>query len=121
MDEEKQYVDPVDALGKPKSRGQKQSGKRFDSPADRLSASQVAEVTQNKSRAGRYMRKTLTLPPEQIHYISELADQEQIGLLEFYRWLIDVGLQAYEEGARPEVESKTVRGEAKKKHRTSQV
>jgi hypothetical protein len=125
MAEKKKFDDPLDVLGRTTGSAQNPSSskrtKTFDSPTERLSARQVAEVTQSKSLAGKYMRKTLTLPPEQIHYINKMAEQEDIGLLEFYRWLIDLGLQAYENGARPEVRSKTVRGEARKEHWSSQV
>lgn len=93
--------------------------KSFPIPLDALSAREIDEATQNASRAGQYRRKTITLLPGQIDYLQAVAEKENVGLLALYRWLIDQGLQAYENGARPVVEQKIVRGEPQKGHPTS--
>jgi hypothetical protein len=81
---------------KPRKKGQ------FDSGMEGVTSSQVSKATADTTRAGNYRRKTITLPPAQIDYIEELAADERLGKLAFYRWLIDQGLQAYEDGNRPE-------------------
>lgn len=52
-------------------------------------------------RAGDYIRQTITILPEQKKLIKKLAKENQVSLLAFYRWLLDQGLQVYEEGERP--------------------
>lgn len=63
-------------------------------------------TTTRAQRAGQYTRKTITLKPEQIQYIAEIAEQNQVGILAMYRWLIDQGLESFEAGARPEPANK---------------
>jgi hypothetical protein len=62
---------------------------------------QRARGGKDTTKAGQYMRKTITLLPEQVDYIKELAEQDDVGILAFYRWLVDQGLLAYERGERP--------------------
>lgn len=77
--------------------------REFSDLVARVRHSEVSNVTASEyKRAGRYYRKTILLPPEQIEYIDELRRREGVGVLEFYRWLIDIALQQYEAGARPE-------------------
>ena len=79
----------------------------FDSPFDNLSASTAQRATESKSvRAGQYRRKTITLPPGQIELISQLATNSGIGILAFYRWLIDQGLKSYDDGNKPQIAPK---------------
>jgi hypothetical protein len=79
--------------------------KSFDSPTSRLSKEVVRQTTRSAAtRAGQYDRKTITLPPEQIAYIDQVRKEAGIGVLAFYRWLIDQGLQNYENGSRPNPE-----------------
>lgn len=74
----------------------------FDSPTNRLNKETVRKTTRSTAtRAGQYDRKTITLPPEQIAYIDQVRKELGIGVLAFYRWLIDQGLQNYENGHRP--------------------
>jgi hypothetical protein len=83
--------------------------KQFDSATVGLNTSQVRSVTTPDSvKAGQYDRKTITLPPKQIRLIDQLRRKEGVGILAFYRWLIDQGLQAYERGARPQPADKVV-------------
>jgi len=72
-----------------------------------------------KSMAGQYKRWTATLPPEQVEHIKKLARQNDMSALAFFRWMVDLALVRYEEGARPEVTERVVRGEAKLGHWSS--
>ncbi len=95
----------------PSKENRKQSTrhKQFDSATARLNTGQVRSVVTPESvRAGQYDRKTITLPPKQIRLIDQLRRNEGIGILAFYRWLIDQGLQAYEEGSRPRPADKVI-------------
>lgn len=74
-------------------------------------------------RAGQYIRENITLPEAQKHYIRDtVAKDLGLSALETYRWLIDLGLQAYEAGSRPETEvvMTLTRARTKKEHWTSQ-
>jgi hypothetical protein len=83
--------------------------KQFDSATAGLNTSQIRSVTTPDSvKAGQYDRKTITLPPKQIRLIAQLRRKEGVGILAFYRWLIDQGLQAYERGERPQPADKVV-------------
>lgn len=95
-------------------------GKQFESPTDQLSRRDVQRASSSKAMAGQYQRKTITLPPEQVDYINDLARSEGIGLLEFYRWLIDTALMVYEDGYRPEIKAREIRSETQKGHWSSQ-
>ena len=75
---------------------------RFTDSFSQVTKTDAARATSSKgTRAGRYFRKTITLPTRQIQYIAEKATESQIGILAMYRWLIDQGLQQYEAGIRP--------------------
>ena len=94
-------------------------GELFDNPLGDVTAQEIAKVTQEKSMAGQYKRKTISLPPEQVRYINQIAKKEGLGVLEVYRWLIDLAISHYEAGERPEEEAKVERITAKKSHWTS--
>ncbi len=94
---------------------------RFETPLDGVSSSEIAKATQEKSMAGQYKRKTISLPPGQVRYIKQIAMQEGMGVLETYRWLIDMAIRHYEEGERPEIERRTEKLTARKSHWSSQV
>jgi hypothetical protein len=94
---------------RPKDKKSSYKRKEFDSATANLSSGQVRSVTTPDSiKAGQYDRKTITLPPKQIQLIDQLRRKEGIGILAFYRWLIDQGLQAYESGSRPRPADKIV-------------
>ncbi|HFC12361.1 MAG TPA: hypothetical protein ENJ56_05915, partial [Anaerolineae bacterium] len=81
-----------------------QADKRFENPLETFSAKDIAKATNDRSMAGQYKRKTISLPPGQVRYIKQIAQTERMGILETYRWLIDLAIRHYEEGERPEVE-----------------
>ena len=86
-------------------------------PTRRASRQQAAKVSASRQqrqskwvKAGEYERQTITLPPEQRKLIKQLAKENGVSMFDFYRWLIDQGLQHYEEGYRPEPESQVATG-----------
>lgn len=66
------------------------------------------------------VRKTIYLPQTQIDYIRSLAEANNMGVMEFYRWLVDNALLAYEAGTRPKIINKQIRNEAEVMHWSSQ-
>lgn len=78
------------------------SHRRQSSATTAVDAGTVQRVVRpDTTRAGQYKRKTITLLPGQIQYVDQLAEENGLGILAMYRWLVDLGLQAYEEGRRP--------------------
>ena len=49
-------------------------------------------------------------------YIKQIAEELGMGIMETHRWLLDIAFQAYDEGQKPAVETKTVRVKAKMTH-----
>lgn len=112
-------VDKLDAIPDPSPATKKQKRQPFSTGLEGMPAGDAARATSSKSMAGRYKRMTITLLPGQIQHVRDLAERERMGLLEFVRWLIDLALQEYEVGRRPELEARVIRGEAKKGHWSS--
>ncbi|MBK8989746.1 MAG: hypothetical protein IPM39_27420 [Chloroflexi bacterium] len=85
-----------------------------------VNARDIAVATGDKTMAGQYMRKQILVPPAQLQYIRRKAKELGVSQAELFRWLIDYGLAALDNGVKPEIEVVDVRGEAKKSHWTSQ-
>jgi len=85
-----------------------------------VNARDIAVATGDKTMAGQYMRKQILVPPAQLQYIKRQAKELGVSQAELFRWLIDYGLAALDSGVKPEIEVVDVRGEAKKRHWTSQ-
>ncbi|MGB1252361.1 MAG: hypothetical protein ACPG8W_17205 [Candidatus Promineifilaceae bacterium] len=90
--------------------------RRFRSALD---ATEAATLSSPKSMAGKRKRVQFFLPPEQHQYILNCSQTEGMGVMEFRSWLIDVALQAYDNGLRPEMDTVVTRKRAKLTHTTS--
>jgi hypothetical protein len=123
MDDLDDLLDELDeaekTTKKKKKRPSPTSGFRFDSPLSSMSADKAVKAVKSGSRVGQYIRRTITVPPEQDAYIAEVADRESMGKLAMYRWLLDYALSRYEAGVRPEKEV-VEKAKAKLKHWTSE-
>lgn len=119
-----ELVSSLDDLGPPKTRSARaQSARtRAKSFTEGLSinARDVATVTGDKTMAGQYKRKQILISPAQLQYVQRKARELRISQAELFRWLIDYGLMALDDGVKPEVEVVDVRSETKKAHWTSQ-
>lgn len=82
----------------------------FDNPLEqtRSGRRKAAKVAGRKTDAAGRIRKTIFLDPVTIDEIEELAASEGYGKMDFYEWLILVGLQQFDKGLRPEVEDEPV-------------
>lgn len=122
------FDDPLDVLNAldapqpPKKRkpDPKKKKSAFDDPLDTLSPKQIGRATKTKGMAGQYKRKTFLIHPGQLDYLYQIAEEQGMGVMETHRWLIDLAFEQYDGGARPEVEMKTVRVHAKRKHWSGQ-
>ena len=94
--------------------------KTFVQDDHQLSARDIALATDDRSMAGQYKRKQILIPPAQLDYIRDKALELGLSQAALFRWLIDYGLMAIDEGIHPEVEVVQVRGEARKYHWSSE-
>ena len=95
--------DPMAALERAEEATQRrqQSGKQpaLNQPTERVSSKTKRTVTTSDAkRAGQFDRKTIYITPDMIEWVSETAAAEGIGLLAFYRFLLNAGRVAYEKG-----------------------
>lgn len=127
----KQFTDPddlinsLDDLAPAPSRSRRteprRSRKSFtEERHQQPTARDIALATDDRSMAGQYKRKQILIPPAQLDYIRDKAHELGLSQAALFRWLIDYGLTAIDEGILPEVEVVQVRGEARKYHWTSE-
>ena len=88
----------------------------FENPLDDVSTRDKAQSVGSSLVAGQYIRRTFTFTPGQLEQIKEIARELHISETGIARWLIDVGLTAWNNGLRLEVEEKAVRLEPKLRH-----
>jgi len=70
------------------------------------------EVPRNL-KAGQYIRRQFTFLPGQLDMVTKVAEELDMSQNAAARWLIDVGLRAYVNSQRPEIEVVEVRMEPK--------
>jgi hypothetical protein len=115
LDEMASLPDPEPEPEKPKSKSRPKLGD-FGNPLDDVSTREKAQAVGSSLVAGQYIRRTFTFTPGQLERIKEIARELHISETGIARWLIDVGLTAWDNGLRPEVEEKAVKLEPKLKH-----
>ena len=95
--------DIPDDVSRPRQKKKRPSISDFDSPLEDVSRQEMQKVTGQKDyvRAGQYERQTITLNPEMRRRIKQVAREDGISLLGFYRFLLASALKAYEEGRLP--------------------
>lgn len=82
----------------------------FNNPLEqtRLGRQKAAKVAGRNSDAAGRIRKTIFLDPVTIDEIDRLGAEEGYGKMDFYEWLILMGLQQFDKGVRPAVEDAPV-------------
>lgn len=82
----------------------------FDNPLEqtRLGRQKASRVAGRKTDGSGRIRKTIFLDPVTIDEIEGSAASEGFGKMDFYEWLILMGMQQFDEGVRPEVESQPI-------------
>jgi hypothetical protein len=88
----------------------------FNQKADKNNRStaevkRVARVTgksKNADAKGR-LPKTIRLPPALISDVDKIANEEGYSKMDFWHWLVEMGLDDYNRGERPEVADTEVR------------
>ncbi len=113
-------VSGLDDLRPAQPRHKKRPARKSFTDAPTSSARDIAIATGDRSMAGQYKRKQILIPPGQLNYIRDKAVELGLSQAALFRWLIDYGLTAIEDGVLPEIETVEVRGEARKTHWTSQ-
>lgn len=87
----------------------------FSNPLDAVSEQDKAKSVGSSLVAGQYIRRTFTFTPGQLKRIKAIARETHVAETGIARWLIDVGLQAWEDGLRPDLEEAAVKLEPKLK------
>ena len=120
----KSFATPNDLVGSLDDLGSKQkkpsSKKTFAEPPT-PNAHDIALATGDKSMAGQYKRKQILIPPAQLNYIRDKAKELGLSQAALFRWLVDYGLTAIDNGVELKVVTIEVRGEAQMTHWSSQV
>ncbi|MCB0000261.1 MAG: hypothetical protein KDE56_31065 [Anaerolineales bacterium] len=82
----------------------------FHNPLEQtsLGRQKAAKVAGRNTDAAGRIRKTIFLDPITIDEIDRLAAEEGYGKMDFYEWLILMGLQQFDGGVRPTVEDNPV-------------
>jgi len=82
----------------------------FDNPLEQTQSGRrkASKVAGRKTDASGRIRKTIFLAPLTINQIENLAATEGYGKMDFYEWLVLVGVQQFDQGVRPEVEEPPV-------------
>jgi hypothetical protein len=82
----------------------------FDNPLEQTQSGRqkAAKVAGRKTDAAGRIRKTIFLDPITIDEIENLAGSGGYGKMDFYEWLVLMGLQQFDEGVRPEVEGQPI-------------
>ena len=99
----------------------KPSSKKTFAEPPATSAYDIALATGDKSMAGQYKRKQILIPPAQLNYIRDKAKELGLSQAALFRWLVDYGLTAIDNGVKLKVVTIEVRGEAQMTHWSSQV
>jgi len=82
----------------------------FENPLEqtRSGRQKASKVAGRKTDAAGRVRKTIFLDPTTIDEIEALSDSNGYGKMDFYEWLVLIGLQQFDRGLRPEVEDEPV-------------
>ncbi|RMG94934.1 MAG: hypothetical protein D6706_13000 [Chloroflexi bacterium] len=93
---------PDDEVGPSPPRKKKAA---FDNPLEqtRSGRRKAARVAGRKTDAAGRIRKTIFLDPVTIDEIEAIAEAEGYRKMDFYEWLVLVGLQQFDRGMRPQV------------------
>lgn len=114
------FDDPLAAMNQareeaetPKKRPKRQE---YDEPLRAVDRRQAAKASGKDSlTAGQYVRRQFTFLPAQLDKLAEVADELNLSQNAAARWLIDVGLEAYMNGERPDIEVVEVRAQPRLK------
>lgn len=94
-------------------------GSSFGDPLGQMPAVKFDKATKSSTMAGKWKRKSLLLPPPQVEYIDQIAKDLRMGKMATYRWLLDLGLMAYEAGEQPDVIPQTSKADFEPQHWSS--
>lgn len=82
----------------------------FENPLEQTQSGRkkASRITGRKTDAAGRVRKTIFLEPTSINEIEDLASQHGYSKMDFYEWLILMGLDQFLDGIRPEIEARSV-------------
>ena len=82
----------------------------FDNPLEQTHSGRqkASKVAGRKTDASGRVRKTIFLDPVTIAEIERIVTSDGYGKMDFYEWLVLMGLQQFDRGIRPEVEDEPI-------------
>lgn len=85
-------------------------GRAFDDGLSGATRRQAARASGRRSATrGSYVQLTFRLPDEAVARIGRLATEAGVSQEDLKRWLVWRGLQAWDEGERPDVDAEVIR------------
>lgn len=78
---------------------------KYKSPLNDMGIFNTSKAADKKDgrKAGKYIRKTFTLSPQQIDAIEQLAQKLDTSGNDIARWMVDVALEAAANGKKPKL------------------
>ncbi len=112
---DKKPIDPRDLLGEPEEKPRRSTGRgqkpEFGDPLNDVTPAKMKKVTTKGQYRmhDSYAQVMFRLPPEYANSIERITEKGGITKTDVRRWLVMVGLRAYEAGRRPELTEEVVR------------
>jgi hypothetical protein len=89
---------------------------KYDEPLRQVDRRQAAKATAKDNMvAGQFVRRQFLFTPSQLDMIVRVAEELNLSQNAAARWLVDVGLEAYTNGERPDIEVVEVRAQPRLK------
>lgn len=95
-----EFENPLDKLRA--QRKNRPKTEPFENPLDRVDATKRAKAVGDKRIAGKLIRFSLRVTPEQEERVKSLAQEWHVSLNDVFLWLIDQGLMQADQGLQPE-------------------
>lgn len=103
-------LDFVDEVERPAPPARSAHGRKFDDGLEGATRRQAARASGRRSVArGQYVQLTFRLPEDAVARIGRMATDLGVTQEDLKRWLVWRGLQAWDDGERPEVDAEVVR------------
>ena len=110
------FDDPLAIMSNAREERPKKGKRPYDEPLAQVGRKQAAKATAKDSlTAGQYIRRQFTFLPAQLDKLAEVAEELNLSQNAAARWLVDVGLEAYMSGERPDIEVVEVRAQPRLK------
>lgn len=110
------FSDPLAQMRQTSGDDGRKGKSKYDEPLRQVDRRQAAKATaKDNMMAGQFMRRQFLFSPGQLDMIVRVGEELNLSQNAAARWLIDVGLEAYMNGERPDIEVVEVRAQPRLK------